>query len=134
MGLIAFYPQLRLGHEALVACSGALFAVRGGAVLAAHRWPLRRPWRVLSVVIDTGLMAAGLTLWALLQINPYTSPWLGTKLALLLLYIALGAQALRGRTPARRAAAYAAALATFGFMVSVALAHDPRGLLLRWWS
>ncbi len=129
MMLVAWYPQIRQGHEALVAASGVLFAARGAAVLAAAPWPLRPAWRGLSVAIDALLLAAGATLWVLLGLNPVRSAWLGAKLILLLLYIGLGAIALRGRAAAVRRIGYVAALATFGFMVTVAVAHDPRGFV-----
>lgn len=130
--LAAHYLQIKLAHQVLVGASGALFALRGAALLAGHRWADARAWRIGSVLVDTLLFAAGLTLWALLQLNPLEQPWLPTKLALLVLYVALGTYALRrGRTRAVRAGCYAAALATFGFMVSVALAHHPLGLFAR---
>jgi len=107
-----------------------LFALRGAAVIAGQSWPLR-PWlRALSVAIDTALLTAGVTLWALLSLQPIRDAWLGTKLLLLLLYIVLGALALkRARTPRARVLAFTAALACYLFMVSVALAHHPWGLL-----
>jgi len=122
------YPALKQTHVTLVLASGALFALRGASVLARAAWPMRKPWRRLSVAIDTLLLAAGVSLWTLLSLNPLRDAWLGTKLALLVVYIALGSLALkRGRTPAVRAASYAAALATFGFMIGVAVMHQPWG-------
>jgi uncharacterized membrane protein SirB2 len=60
-----------------------------------------------------------------------TAPWLTAKIVGLLAYIALGMVALRfGRTRGTRAAAWIAALATFGYIVSVAVTKDPRGFLL----
>ena len=51
------------------------------------------------------------------------------KVVLLVAYIVLGSVALkRGRTRAIRIAAFAAALATIGFLVTVARAHHPLGL------
>lgn len=129
MSLVEWYPQIRGAHVALVSASGALFALRGAAVLARRPWPMQAPWRRLSYAIDTLLLAAGATLWALLSLNPATSPWLATKLLLLVVYIVLGSLALkRGRTPAVRATSYAAALAVFLFIASVALRHDPAGM------
>jgi uncharacterized membrane protein SirB2 len=130
MMLAEFYPLIKTVHIALVAASGLLFALRGAAVLAGQAWPLR-PWlRALSVAIDTALLTAGVTLWALLSLQPIRDAWLGTKLLLLLLYIVLGTLALkRARTPRGRALAFTAALACYLFMVSVALAHHPLGLL-----
>lgn len=125
---IEAYPALKQAHVTLVAVSGTLFALRGAAVLARAGWPLRMPWRISSVVIDTLLLAAGVSLWAMLSLNPLRDAWLGAKLVLLVVYIVVGSFALRrGRTPAVRAASYVAALAVYGFMISVALAHRPLG-------
>jgi uncharacterized membrane protein SirB2 len=130
MALVEFYPQIKSAHIALVAVSGALFALRGAAVLAGQAWPLRPGLRALSVAIDSALLTAGVTLWALLSLQPIRDAWLGTKLLLLLLYIVLGTLALkRAHTPRGRALAFTAALACYLFMVSVALAHHPLGLL-----
>jgi uncharacterized membrane protein SirB2 len=130
MMLAEFYPHIKTAHVALVSASGLLFAVRGAAVLAGHAWPLRGALRVTSVAIDSALLAAGVVLWSLLALQPLRDPWLGTKLLLLLLYIALGSLALkRARTQRGRALAYAAALACYLHMASVALAHHPLGAL-----
>lgn len=125
MALIEYYPQIKLAHLALVTASGVLFACRGAATLARQRWPMTAPLRLTSIVIDTLLLAAGVTLWALLSLQPLRDAWLGTKLALLVLYVMLGTVALKRRL----AWAYAAALACYLFMVSVALAHHPLGAL-----
>ena len=126
------YLHIKWLHVALVAASGTLFAVRGAAVLAGRAWALRLTWRAASVIVDTCLLAAGVTLWVVLQLNPSTNPWLGVKLALLLVYIVLGSLALkRARTPAARRAAYAAALTTYAFMATVAHFPPPLGVLSR---
>jgi uncharacterized membrane protein SirB2 len=83
------------------------------------------PLRGACVAIDTLLLAAGVTLWALLSLQPLRDAWLGTKLALLLVYVVLGTLALKRAS----AWAYAAALACYLFMVSVALARHPLGAL-----
>ncbi|MEP7280794.1 MAG: SirB2 family protein [Rubrivivax sp.] len=130
MNVSSWVVQIKQLHIALVAASGLLFAMRGAAVLAGQRWAMRGPWRWLSVGIDTLLLSAGVTLWAILAINPVQSPWLGTKLLLLVAYIVLGSLALkRAPTPAARRLSFAAALAVYLFMVSVALAHHPLGIL-----
>jgi uncharacterized membrane protein SirB2 len=125
MALIEYYPQIKLAHLALVTASGVLFACRGAATLARQRWPMTAPLRLTSIVIDTLLLAAGVTLWALLSLQPLRDAWLGTKLVLLVVYVMLGTVALKRRL----AWAYAAALACYLFMVSVALAHHPLGAL-----
>lgn len=128
--LAAWYAQIKAAHIGLVLASGSLFALRGALVLAGQGWAMARPWRLLSYGIDTLLLGAGALLWALLSLNPVSSPWLGTKLLLLLLYIVLGSLALkRARGPQLRAACYAGALLVYLGMASVALAHHPLGWL-----
>ena len=87
--------------------------------------------RYASYVIDTTLLAAALMLTPILHQYPFEPPWLTAKVVLLVVYIFLGVFALRrGRTRAARGLYFAAALAVFLFIVSVALTHDPRGILL----
>jgi uncharacterized membrane protein SirB2 len=60
---------------------------------------------------------------------PFAAGWLTTKVVLLVVYIALGSVALkRGRTKQVRIVAFVAALATVGYLVTVARAHDPLGI------
>ena len=118
-----WYSPLKSAHIGLVLVSGCLFALRGALVLAGQSWAMAKPWRMLSYGIDTLLLAAGVTLWALLSLNPVASPWLGTKLLLLVLYIVLGSLA-----------SYAGALMVYMFMASVAIAHHPLGFLQPWWT
>ena len=92
---------------------------------------MRAAWRRLSVLIDVGLLSAGITLWALLRFHPWHDSWLGSKLVLLVVYILLGSFALkRAPTRAAKAGCFVAALACVAFMASIALNHDPLG----WWS
>ena len=127
--LAPFYLVIRNFHVLLVVLSGTLFAARGVGVQAGAAWPLHRAVRVTSQLIDTALLAAGGTLWWLLQLNPMRDAWLGAKLGLLLVYIVLGSFALkRARSRQAKAACLLAALATIAFMASIALAHDPRGV------
>ncbi len=131
MSLIDAYPLLKPAHIALVSASGALFAARGAGVLAGRAWPMQPGWRHTSVAIDTCLMAAGIGLWTMLSLNPAQQHWLGVKLVLLLVYIVLGSLALkRARGQGARLACYVAALAVFGWMVSIARSHQPLGALM----
>lgn len=90
---------------------------------------------MLSYGIDTLLLTAGVTLWTILSLNPITSPWLGTKFLLLVLYVVLGSLALkRAPTLVARRVSYLAALMVYLCMASVALAHHPLGLFQAWVS
>lgn len=129
MSLIAWYPQLKHAHIALVAASGTLFALRGVAVLVGARWPMHRAVRIASVAIDTLLLSAGALLWWLLHLNPFLRDhWLGAKLGLLVVYVVLGSYALkRARGTVKRAAFLLASLIVFATMLSIALTRHPLG-------
>ncbi len=132
MDWIVHYPALRHLHMGLAFTSGALFALRGGAVLARQRWPLHPVLGRVSAIIDTGLLAAALRLLWELRLNPLVTPWLQVKLAVLPLYIVLGLLALKyARRREAKALSYIGALACYGFMVSVALTHSPWGVFAR---
>jgi uncharacterized membrane protein SirB2 len=88
------------------------------------------PLRYLSYSIDVVLLTAALMLSSMLRQYPFVQSWLTAKVVLLVVYIVLGSFALkRGRTPAVRAACYAAALAVFFMIILIARAHHPLGLL-----
>ncbi|HKY92065.1 MAG TPA: SirB2 family protein [Nevskiaceae bacterium] len=130
--MIEFYAQIKWVHVAAVAASGALFLLRGLGTLAGARWPMLAPLRYLSYTIDTVLLTAALMLVTILHQYPFVHGWLTVKVLLLVLYIVLGSFALkRGRTPRTRAACFAAAVAVYGCIVSVALTHHSLGALAR---
>lgn len=130
MALIDFYPQVRQAHIGLVAASGTLFALRGIGVLVGAGWSMHRKVRLLSQSIDSALLAAAVLLLYLLQLNLFAVPWLATKLALLVAYIVLGSLALkRASGRGAKALCFFAALAVFAFMLGVAVAHHPLGVL-----
>ena len=79
-------------------------------------------------VIDTVLLTSALLLAWMLRLTPAAAPWLTAKIVGLLIYIALGTLALRpGRPASVRAAAWIAAMLTFAWIVSVAIAKNPLG-------
>lgn len=111
------------------ALSLALFAWRGVLSLWLVRRPSSRVLRALPHVVDSLLLACGIWLAVMLRLDPLRTPWLGVKLLCVLAYVLLGILAFRLRGPRRlKRALFAAALLMFGFIVSVALTHDPRGI------
>lgn len=128
--MIEFYPQIRSTHIGTVIASGALFALRGGGVLAGARWPMAAAVRYASYGIDAVLLTAALMLLTILPGALFGNHWLGVKLAMLVVYIVLGSLALkRARTWRARALCFAAALAVYLFMFGVARTHQPLGWL-----
>jgi uncharacterized membrane protein SirB2 len=127
--MIELYHEIKWVHVAAVLTSGGLFALRGMAMLAGARWHMAAPLRYLSYTIDTVLLTAALMLATMLRQYPFVHGWLTTKVLLLMVYVVLGSYALkRGATPAVRAWTFAAALLVYAFIISVARAHDARGV------
>ena len=125
-----FYPHIKHAHIGLALVSVALFALRGAAVQVGMHWPRRKPVRMASYAIDTGLLAAGLWLVAILPGGFFANGWLTAKLVLLVVYVVLGVFAMRrARSRVGRALCYVAALATFAMIYSIARAHHPLGYL-----
>ena len=126
-----FYPQIRHVHIAAVTASGALFFLRGLALnLFGQSWAMAAPLRWTSYAIDTVLLTAALMLMTIVQQYPFADHWLTVKVLLLVVYVVLGSFALkRGRTRGVRIGFWLAASAVFLFIVSVARAHDPLGIL-----
>jgi uncharacterized membrane protein SirB2 len=123
------YLVLKHLHQAAVAVSLTLFVLRG-----VWMWrdspALEARWvKVVPHVVDTLLLASAIGLAWTLQQYPFVHAWLTAKLLALVLYIVLGSLALKPGRPKRlRLLCFLAALAVFGYIVSVARSHDPRGL------
>jgi len=126
------YGVIKSLHAASAALSLALFLVRGAWMLRSPQ-RLQQPWvRIVPHVIDTTLLASAL--WLAWQLGAAgTRGWLAAKVVALFVYIALGTIALkRGRTRGIRIAALIGAIATFGYIVTVALTKSPLGFLAQW--
>lgn len=120
------YYALKYLHMSCAALSGGLFLLRGCWMLFQPARLQQRWVRVAPHIIDTALLASAVTLAVLSGQYPLAQGWLSAKVLALLLYIVLGTVALkRGKTRAVRAAAFAAALACFGYIVAVAISKQP---------
>src|SRR5262252_4783429 len=109
------YATVKLIHQGAVAVSIMGFFARGLGSLRGARWVRERAARTLPHIVDTVLLVSAIALAWMLRLSPLQAPWL---------------LALRpGRPDAVRVGAFVAALATFGYIVSVALSKDPAGFL-----
>ncbi|MEX2240908.1 MAG: SirB2 family protein [Burkholderiales bacterium] len=119
------YLYIRTLHIACAAISITGFAARGALMLAGSPLLNHRFVRIAPHVVDTLLLASAVWLaWFLSQL-PFVHGWITAKIFALLAYIVLGMFALRrGSTRRARAAAFAAALASAGYIVAVALTRD----------
>lgn len=122
------YHALKLLHQGAVLLSFTGFFARGLGSLAGAAWVNGRAAKTLPHVIDSVLLLSALALAFTLRLDPAARPWLLAKLVALVAYIALGMLALRPRlSRVIRSLAFAAALATFGYIVSVAITKQPAG-------
>jgi uncharacterized membrane protein SirB2 len=132
--VLAFYAQIKTIHVAAVLLSGALFLARGLLVLAGRsRIGMSAPVRYASYGIDTVLLTAALMLVSILPAATFANRWLSLKLALLIVYVVLGALALRrAATPQGRGICFLAALTVYATMIGIARTHHPMGWLRAW--
>jgi uncharacterized membrane protein SirB2 len=124
-----YYLVLRNVHIACAILTITLFVLRGGLMLADSRGQQNVVLRYLPHAIDTVLLTTALMLTTVIHQFPFAVDWLTVKVVLLVAYIVLGSIALkRGRTKTIRVAAFVAALATIGYLVTVARTHHPLGI------
>ena len=123
---MAYFSLLKQLHLATIAITLALFVLRG-VWMMTHSPRLQARWsRIVPHVNDAILLSSGISLAVLIEQYPLVHGWLTAKFFALILYIILGTLALkRGKTRGQRIAAWAAALLVFGYMVAVAITHDP---------
>lgn len=127
--MAAWCLQILWTHVICVAASGSLFFTRGCLTLASSPLAIHAVLRRVSILIDSTLLAAGITLTTIIHQYPFLQAWLTAKVLLLVVYIVLGMFALRrGRTRTIRGACFVSALLVFLFIVSVAFAHNPLGI------
>ncbi|MCP5158208.1 MAG: SirB2 family protein [Gammaproteobacteria bacterium] len=124
------YLGLKHLHLTMIVLSFALFLLRGIWMLTDSSWLQRRWVRIAPHMIDAILLASAIGLMLVLEQYPFVNNWLTAKMFGLIVYIMLGGIALKyGSTKPIRTTALIAALATFGYIASVALTHNPLGFL-----
>ena len=122
------YLLLKHLHVTCVVLSITGFFLRGIWMLTDSPL-LDRLWvKVVPHVNDPLLLAAAIGLSVVQQQYPFVHGWVTAKVLGLLAYIGFGMFALRrGRGKTVRAGFWLASLASFAYIVSVALTKNPRG-------
>jgi uncharacterized membrane protein SirB2 len=117
-------------HIAAVCLSGGFFLLRGVWMIQDNDLLERKIVRIAPHVIDTVLLIAAAVLVVLTQQYPGIDSWLTVKVLALIAYIVFGMFTFRrGKTKTARVSYLVAAIAAFGFMVSVSLTRNPLGFL-----
>ena len=128
--MLEWYLPLKFTHVTAVVASISLFVLRAVWMASGSEMLSRRWVRILPHVIDSVLLASAVALTLVIHQYPLANDWLTAKVVALVVYVALGTIGLkRGRSRRVRMTACVAAVAVFGYIVSVALAHDPWGFL-----
>lgn len=129
--MMEFYPQVKWTHVHAVMCSGAIFALRGGAAILGAHWPQHWLPKYTSYTVDTILLTSATMLFSMLPGAMFANGWLTVKLCLVVAHIVLGILAMRPkRSRSQRIGFYITALATFTFIYGIARMHNPAGWLL----
>ena len=124
------YSWLKLIHQATILISIAGFVGRGILMMRGSRLLQHPAVRIVPHVNDTILLLSALGLATLLSSWPFQQSWLTAKLIGLVVYIVFGSLALkRGKNRTTRTVFWLLALATFAYIVSVALTRNPLGFL-----
>ena len=125
------YVLVKHVHVISVVLSIFGFFVRGvlmlrGSSLVGARWVL-----IVPHINDTVLLVAALALAAMSGQYPFVAGWVTAKVFGVIGYIILGTLAFRrDSTRAKRILCWVAAMAVFGWIVSVALTRQPWGFLV----
>lgn len=124
------YLAIKHLHITCAILSGSGFLLQGLWMMARNPLLDHRLTRTVPHVIDTVFLGSAVALAMQSGQYPFVAPWVTAKVIALVVYILLGATALRwGRTMGVRTAALFAAMATFAWIVSVALTKNPAGYL-----
>jgi uncharacterized membrane protein SirB2 len=120
---------LKYIHILAVSISFALFFVRGLWVMRAYP-TIHEFWaKVFPSIVDTVLLLSGFLLLGMSGQGALQG-WMLTKFCLLAIYVVLGIWALRmAKRFVVRLVLWGAALLVFLFMTTVAVLHNPLGIL-----
>ena len=122
------YLVLKHLHVGCVVLSGSGFFLRGLWMLRESPWLQRAAVKIVPHIVDTALLGSAIAMAVLSAQYPFRASWLTAKVVGLLVYIGCGTMALkRARSRSQRTAFFAAALAAFAYIVSVALTRNPLG-------
>jgi uncharacterized membrane protein SirB2 len=122
------YTVVKYVHVISVGLSLTGFFLRGILLLRGSPMISARWIKVLPHINDSILLVAALSLAAMSAQYPFVVGWVTAKVLGVIAYIILGSLALRsGSTQQTRIICWLAAMAVFGWIVSVALSRQPAG-------
>ncbi len=119
------YETIKLIHISCAVVSLSGFTIRGLLKLCDSVYLQQRWLKVMPHIVDTLLLtSAGYLAYASRQ-YPFSNDWLSAKVLALLVYIAAGMVVMRfGKTQTQRVSAFLLAIASFSYIVAVALTRS----------
>lgn len=103
------YLLLKSAHISFAVASAGLFVFRS-TMLLINRRCTSKLFRLLIHSVDTLLFGLGFFLAVQLALSPFSTPWLGTKLLAIVLYILTGLLLMRTRSRNLKFVSYATSL------------------------
>jgi len=124
------YLVLKIVHTLAAITTISGFMLRGYWMMTDSARLEHKATRVAPHIIDTVFLLSGVAMVWMLALNPLRQSWLLAKFTGLIVYIVLGAIAIkRGRTKQVRIIAFAGAISVFAYIVGVALSKSPASWL-----
>jgi uncharacterized membrane protein SirB2 len=120
------YLILKVIHVLAAVMTISGFLLRGYWMLTESDKLQYRAVRIVPHVVDTAFLLSGIAMVWMLDLNPFTQPWLIAKFTGLIAYILLGTIAIkRGGTLQIRMIALVGALSVFAYIAGVAFTKSP---------
>jgi len=124
------YLPIKTAHMSLAMLSLLGFAVRGWWAINCSALLQQRWVKIAPHIIDTLLLTTAILLMIILGQHPGNQDWILAKLIALVFYIGFGTLAIkRAPTPATKILFFGLAIATFVYIIGVAIAHHPASWL-----
>jgi uncharacterized membrane protein SirB2 len=120
------YQTIKLIHISCAVISLTGFTIRGLLALMESSYLQQRWLKIGPHLVDTLLLGSAIYLAIASRQYPGQDDWLTAKLVALLLYIVAGMWVMRfAKTQSQRLTAYIIAIASFSYIVAVALSRNP---------
>lgn len=123
---MSYFIAVKSVHVTSVVGSLILFALRGIWRLQYNDIVNRRWVKIVPHAVDSILLISGILLTIEINQFPFVHTWLTAKVIAVLFYILFGLIAFRfAKSKVTLSIFWLFALTTFGYIIKVALTHDP---------
>ncbi|MBL4572422.1 MAG: SirB2 family protein [Gammaproteobacteria bacterium] len=125
-----FYLPIKTVHLSLAMISLLGFVIRGWWAINSSPLLQRRWIKITPHIVDTLLLTTAVLLMIILSQHPGNQDWILAKLIALIFYIGFGSLAIkRAPTTSTKILFFGLAIATFLYIIGVAIAHHPASWL-----